>query len=107
MEVSAMSQLYNVGISIWQLSKSDELVSCFNNAELAARNGLQTLGLVRHRGVHYNVAIGKDQKLPLLTLEGCPIVGDIKNQPSWSSDTNLIQSFSHTKVHQTEMKHDE
>ena len=37
---------------------------------MAAAKGLQTLCLVRHGGVHFNVGICKDQELPLIWTRG-------------------------------------
>ena len=66
MEIVAMSELYNIGIKVWQLDPSGKLKSIFDNTSIAVSKGLGTLHLSRHRGVHFNNVIQPNQKLPLL-----------------------------------------
>ena len=65
LEIEAISELYNVGILVWELSKKGELITPFDNTPLAASKGLKNLYLSRHRGIHFNSVIFKNQKLPL------------------------------------------
>ena len=69
MEITAMSQLYNVNISVSQLSKSGQLET-YNSTPEALEKGLQPISLVRHRGVHYNWLTRSRRALPLPNLEG-------------------------------------
>ena len=66
MEIAAMSELYNVGIKVWEINPSGELASPFDTTLLAVSKGLGTLHLSRHRGVHYNSVIPQNRKSPLL-----------------------------------------
>ena len=73
LEIKAMSELYNVGVLVWELSQSGQLVAPHDTTKLAASKGLQSIYLVRHRGVHYNVVKSKNQKLPVIRTEGLPL----------------------------------
>ena len=70
MEIAAISELYDVGIKVWELGSSGELISTFDNTPEALPKGLKTLWLVRHRGVHYDSVIRENQKLPLFPAQG-------------------------------------
>ena len=61
-----MSELYNVGIKVWELDPAGELTSPFDTTPAAVSKGLGTIHLARHRGVHYNSVIPQNQMLPLL-----------------------------------------
>ena len=54
LEIAAISEVYKVGIIVWELSRAGELVTPFDNTPLAASKGLKTLYLSRHLGVHFN-----------------------------------------------------
>ena len=79
LEIEAMSELYNVGILIWELSQSGQLVAPFDNRALAASKGLRILYLTRHRKTHYNVVIWKNRELPLIRTEGLSRGSEIKD----------------------------
>ena len=67
LEIAAISKLYKVGIVVWELSKTGQLVTPINEPRsIIAAEDSMNLNLVRHRGVHYNCAF-KKKKAPLLT----------------------------------------
>ena len=67
LEIVAISELYDIGIKIFELGPSDELKTTFDNTLVAIAKGLRTLFLARHRRVHYDSVIQQNQKLPFLT----------------------------------------
>lgn len=93
LEIAAISDLYNVGILVWELSREGELVTPFDNTQVAASKGLQNLYLSRHRRVHYNSVVSKSWKLPL---------GRVKVLPSncWARDASdsLSDSLSNNSI---------
>ena len=79
LELEAMSEHYNVGIFVWELSQSGLLVAPFDNTTLAASKGLQILYLVRHVGVHYNVVVGKNRELPVIRTGGPSLRSEVED----------------------------
>ena len=63
LEIAAISELYNVGVTVWELSHSGELVTPFDTSKMAASKGLKVIYLVRQRRIHYNGLMMKNQKL--------------------------------------------
>ena len=53
LEIAAICELYNVGVVVWELSHSGELVTPFDTSRMAASKGLKVIYLVRHRRIHY------------------------------------------------------
>ena len=64
LEIQAISEFYNVGIVVWQLSEAGELVSSINNTPLAATKGLESIYLVRLWSNHYDCVVFKKKKFP-------------------------------------------
>ena len=79
LEIAAMSDLYQAGILIWQLSRSGELTSISNNPSMTGVKVLRNLYLVRHRDVHYNCAILKNPALSLVLPENLCLNGEGEN----------------------------
>ena len=67
MEIAASSELYDIGILVWELSESGELVTPVNNIRDAKDH--MNLHLVRHHGVHTIMLRGRI-KNPLLIEQG-------------------------------------
>ena len=60
MEIDAIAKRYNVGIVVWELSKTGQLVTPISKPRPISSKGPQNLYLVRHRGVHYDCVFQKD-----------------------------------------------
>ena len=67
MEIAASSELYDIGILVWELSESGEFVTPMNNIRDAKDH--MNLHLVRHHGVHTIILRGRI-KNPLLIEQG-------------------------------------
>ena len=66
MEVAAISRRWNVGIVVWELSKTGELVTPINEPRSTSSNNVENLYLVRYWGNHYNCVFPKIRKpLPM------------------------------------------
>ena len=89
----AISKLYNVGVKVWELSQRGELLIKFDNTTLAASKGLNSIYLVRHRGVHYNIVTMKKRKLPLIRNEELSFQHSIR-----AVRVSLIESFWNSSV---------
>ena len=64
-DIQAISELYNVDIRVWELSKTGELSMPFNNTPLTALEGLDSIFLSRHWGNYFDSVVFKSQKYPL------------------------------------------
>ena len=93
LEIVAISELYNVGVKVWELSLDGELLIKFDNTILAASKGLQSIWLARHRGVDYNVVTMNKRKLPLIRDEGLSLRHSIRE-----ARVSLIESFRNRSV---------
>ena len=60
---------------------------------MAAPKGLESIYLVRHRGVHFNVVVPKGRKLPLVRNDGLSSRGSIKE-----ARVSLDRSFSKKSI---------
>ena len=118
LELAGMSELYKVGIKVWELSSSGELVARFDNTDVAATKGLQVLNLVRHRGVHYDSVILGNQEvisgavcLPKVVLHDTSVLNEIspttssfrKQRSTSTAESANLESFS-SRSHGTLMK---
>ena len=59
MEIDAIAKRYNVGIVIWELSKTGQLVTPISKPRPISSEGPRNLYFVRHRGVHYDCVFQK------------------------------------------------
>ena len=59
MEIIAMSMRYGVGIVVWQLSSTGQLVTPINLLKSTASKDPQILRFVRHWGIHYDCVLPK------------------------------------------------
>ena len=72
LEIAAISELYNVGVVVWELSREGRLVTPIDNAAMAASLGLKSIYLSRHWGIHYISVVYREQNLPLKRAERLP-----------------------------------
>ena len=85
-----MSELYKVGIKVWELSPSGELVARFDNTNEPATKGLQALNLVRHRGVHYDSVILGNQEF--FSMSGADCLPKAVSRETVLSEISLTDS---------------
>ena len=91
LETVAISELYKVGIVVWELSRAGELVTPLDNTQLASSKGLN-IYLSRHRGVHFNSVIFKNKPVPLNSTKALSLESWIRYVRG-----SLIDSLSITK----------
>ena len=96
MEIAAMSELYKVGIKVWELSSSGALVAQFNTTPLATENGWPSLHLARHRGIHYDSVIHQNPKLSLPPSKDCLLKTELSDDVSMCSYELSLPNVSST-----------
>ena len=64
LEIKAISELYNLGILVWEISGEGELVTPIDSTAIAAGEGLKSLYLSRHRGFTIKVLSSKTKSSP-------------------------------------------
>ena len=70
LEIAAIRELYNVRITVSELSQFGELATPFDTPAMATLKDLKVLYLVRHRRIHYDAAMKKNKKLSMPVTEG-------------------------------------
>ena len=86
LEIAAISALYDIGILVWELSRSGELVTPFNNIKTSDVKGLENLCLVRQWGVHFNYVRWKNDDYPWARSDRISVKGQLCDDKEHSKD---------------------